>query len=394
MSTDSLTLWTTVVVTITLSLAAKRLARAAWAPENSLQKTTPPSSTVATCCPICLEGINEAEECRLPCGHLFHETCLKRWFQVSSVCPYRCDEPDSDVDTDRADASCFALSAERCRAARAAYRRAYVQMLKDLGDDTHRRKLGDLTRKMSTRSARLHVGPAATPSTFQRRGKCAKPGQRLSTATSAWTIRRTVPKLRWQKRGDELIMVEQLKRTLMEDLATHRRSGAWHYLLQELLLTQDAIEGKYAGQIQPPSPFPMQPGLLAHTAPEASWTSPPRNMPLLAGLGEDEMNLQDLSDDESTSRRVRSEEVEGPESLVGCILTEALRSGVGDADAAAAILEAAARPIPPKKSRPRATTISSSPLRGVAQPRMIHNEVEERCAQLERDMARVRARRA
>lgn len=270
---------------------------------------------------------------------------------------------------------------------------------------------------MSTRSARLHVGPAATPSTFQRRGKCAKPGQRLSTATSAWTIRRTVPKLRWQKRdaamyrkmqtlqfeawqiaqlmrslcckmwiewtvlgncwsmtltlslrstqrGDELIMVEQLKRpggdtsgcfpqgklpikngktptfsswegdpvthserstfgrrclkerqhnryllssesaslesgsparTLMEDLATHRRSGAWcagrvnlpfsrlngawaekkgdchwdvnsiktqaentwvkviqqklcndvrHYLLQELLLTQDAIEGK------------------------------------------------------------------------------------------------------------------------------------------------------
>lgn len=87
MSTDSLTLWTTVVVTITLSLAAKRLARAAWAPENSLQKTTPPSSTVATCCPICLEGINEAEECRLPCGHLFHETCLKRWFQADDVTP-------------------------------------------------------------------------------------------------------------------------------------------------------------------------------------------------------------------------------------------------------------------------------------------------------------------
>eukprot|EP00435_Cladocopium_sp_Y103_P038459 s563_g10.t1 len=131
---DSLTLWTTVALAITLStsvgLAVARLTRLTRGPVPGCgspsasrdPKASTPSPASGRCCPICLEGIEEGEgECRLPCGHLFHEACLKRWFQVSSVCPYRCDEDREDED--RSDASCFALSAERCRAARAAYRR-------------------------------------------------------------------------------------------------------------------------------------------------------------------------------------------------------------------------------------------------------------------------------
>ena len=52
----------------------------------------------------------------------YPKSSASAYAQVSSVCPYRCDE-DREDDEDRSDASCFALSAERCRAARAAYRR-------------------------------------------------------------------------------------------------------------------------------------------------------------------------------------------------------------------------------------------------------------------------------
>ena len=111
-------------------------------------------------CPICLEQMphTEATElktnrvddlkgakdlCRLPCGHVFHHTCLSRWFKVSASCPYRCSEAIEPCDsgnvgnagnvgsashgsrgrgrqrrreeTDASDAWCFVTSAERCR---------------------------------------------------------------------------------------------------------------------------------------------------------------------------------------------------------------------------------------------------------------------------------------
>lgn len=202
--------------------------------------------------------------------------------------------------------------------------------------------------------------------------------------------------------SEELVMVERLKRSLMDDLAARPRSGAWHYLLQELVLTQDAIEGKY-----PAPSLPME----HQASPQASWlplASPatPGSLDLgfpFGGLGE--MKFNDFSDDEKTPQpRESQDDLAG--SLVGGILTEALRSGVSDADAAGAILEAAARPIQPK---PRHRTATVSTVRGhsglsghsFGETRLggsplsspLHSPIEDRCAQLERQMARARQAR-
>ena len=38
-------------------------------------------------CRICLDDF-EAQEClKLPCSHIFHEECLKKWCSQQKVCP-------------------------------------------------------------------------------------------------------------------------------------------------------------------------------------------------------------------------------------------------------------------------------------------------------------------
>lgn len=197
--------------------------------------------------------------------------------------------------------------------------------------------------------------------------------------------------------SEELVMVERLKRSLMDDLAARPHSGAWHYLLQELVLTQDAIEGKYPAQ---PRSLPMD-----RSSAQASWL--PLASPATPGspdlaFGGGEMKFNDFSDDETPQPKESHNDLAG--SLVGGILTEALRSGVSDSDAAGAILEAAGRPIQPKPRHRLPATVSTnvrghsgfsgfgeshrgSPLNSPLYP------VEDRCAQLERQMARVRQAR-
>ena len=39
-------------------------------------------------CPICLVDFNEGDiNGKLPCKHIFHEKCIKTWFQDSNSCP-------------------------------------------------------------------------------------------------------------------------------------------------------------------------------------------------------------------------------------------------------------------------------------------------------------------
>lgn len=39
-------------------------------------------------CSVCLEKLNMKEQAkRLPCGHLFHEKCVRPWFSTNTKCP-------------------------------------------------------------------------------------------------------------------------------------------------------------------------------------------------------------------------------------------------------------------------------------------------------------------
>mmetsp|Transcript_1547 Transcript_1547/g.3278 ORF Transcript_1547/g.3278 Transcript_1547/m.3278 type:complete len:206 (-) Transcript_1547:351-968(-) len=53
-------------------------------------------------CMICLEDLVSSSSCRvttLPCGHKFHEACVKRWLCRSSRCPLRCSLSTMDAAT-------------------------------------------------------------------------------------------------------------------------------------------------------------------------------------------------------------------------------------------------------------------------------------------------------
>lgn len=148
------------LVIFVLALCSQRQGRQRASKDETLSSSlSSPSPQNERCCAICLEQMRAHEEptsldssktlkslklkvelCRLPCGHVFHHACLSRWFKVQETCPYRCDAGSCDsrnsqraqVEVDRteregrreeSDAWCFVTSAERCRAARAAYRR-------------------------------------------------------------------------------------------------------------------------------------------------------------------------------------------------------------------------------------------------------------------------------
>ncbi|ESL06174.1 hypothetical protein TRSC58_06155 [Trypanosoma rangeli SC58] len=41
------------------------------------------------CCAICQDEMRPEQNCKqLPCGHCYHEHCLRRWFEGMSTCPY------------------------------------------------------------------------------------------------------------------------------------------------------------------------------------------------------------------------------------------------------------------------------------------------------------------
>lgn len=43
-------------------------------------------------CAICLEDLTaQTRECRLPCGHTFHQACVNEWLCRSARCPFRCE---------------------------------------------------------------------------------------------------------------------------------------------------------------------------------------------------------------------------------------------------------------------------------------------------------------
>ena len=51
-------------------------------------------------CSICLDNFKRGiKGCKLPCGHLFHEECIKDWLKVDHICPVCRTEFDKKEDS-------------------------------------------------------------------------------------------------------------------------------------------------------------------------------------------------------------------------------------------------------------------------------------------------------
>ncbi|KAG8089129.1 hypothetical protein GUJ93_ZPchr0011g28609 [Zizania palustris] len=57
---------------------------------SSLEKITTADEAreVEGCCSVCLEDFEGGDELKkMPCSHVFHETCITDWLRVSHLCP-------------------------------------------------------------------------------------------------------------------------------------------------------------------------------------------------------------------------------------------------------------------------------------------------------------------
>mmetsp|Transcript_45861 Transcript_45861/g.90992 ORF Transcript_45861/g.90992 Transcript_45861/m.90992 type:complete len:281 (-) Transcript_45861:257-1099(-) len=58
------------------------------------------SHTSETSCPICLSEVEAGNVvAQLPCGHSFHEDCIRNWLTTGGICPMRCPPPEPPADS-------------------------------------------------------------------------------------------------------------------------------------------------------------------------------------------------------------------------------------------------------------------------------------------------------
>ncbi|CAE7807582.1 pntB [Symbiodinium sp. CCMP2456] len=183
----------------------------------------------------------------------------------------------------------------------------------------------------------------------------------------------------------ELAMLENLERLLAEELRVGGHAASWHYLLQELALTRQALQGakaepEHRGQGQ---------GLLnsvdysAVPQPGLGWASGASSVP-----GREVAEASEDSEPEESTQ-------------VAEILAEAARAG-NDAEAAAAVAQVASRPRTPGPRRLRtaqrreepgpASPMRSTP-RGLSPPSTRPASIEDRCSELESCVARAQKAR-
>ncbi|RNF03022.1 E3 ubiquitin-protein ligase synoviolin [Trypanosoma rangeli] len=56
---------------------------------HSIKNATDEVLARDSCCAICQDDMRSEQNCKqLPCGHCYHEHCLRRWFEGMSTCPY------------------------------------------------------------------------------------------------------------------------------------------------------------------------------------------------------------------------------------------------------------------------------------------------------------------
>lgn len=188
----------------------------------------------------------------------------------------------------------------------------------------------------------------------------------------------------------ELAMLEDLERVLAEEVRAGGHSASWHYLLQELALTRQALQGRsLRAEPEPPGGR----GLLDSVDFSAM---PERGLGLASGASSvPGREVAEVSEDS---------EPEEP-TQVAEILAEAARAG-NDAEAAAAVAQVASRPRTPgpnrrprtSGARTRAASHSPSPNlrtpRGLSPPSTRAASIEDRCSELESCVARAQKARA
>ena len=55
--------------------------------DTSSDEDSLPEINEITICSICLKE-NVADYMRLPCGHVYHTSCIMRWKKIKKQCPY------------------------------------------------------------------------------------------------------------------------------------------------------------------------------------------------------------------------------------------------------------------------------------------------------------------
>ena len=102
--------------------------------DRAFRDATPAELDADRTCSICYDDMLDGAHCkRLPCGHIYHRNCLRRWFEKHAICPYcRLELDTAAIGADRLDALRNAAGAPNAAAQRQAAAEAVQMRIEEL----------------------------------------------------------------------------------------------------------------------------------------------------------------------------------------------------------------------------------------------------------------------